>query len=387
MTQAQSESFNQSFIFAGGGTGGHIYPALAIIEELRSINPDVDVHILCSKRAIDSQILSETDIPFTPIDAMPISTKPKGFWKFVSSWGPSVRATRACIKAKRAQNKQVTLIAMGGYDAAPSARAARTDRCKVALVNLDAVPGKANVLSSRRADRIMTAAQINGFESWERVRPIVRPAVLKRAVSRDSSSQARAQFKLDPQTQTLLITGGSQGATSINEFMLALVQTHPEAFNNWQIIHQVGGLITEDSIEVIRTAYAQAGINAWVERFINDMGQAFAASDLSIGRCGAGTVAECWGAQIPSVFFPYPYHADEHQKHNAQVLVDAGAAIVLDDQIHADQNLSKHADQVSKVLQGHGLRDSMRAGYEQMPAPDGAAVIAQSLLGADSAQF
>mgnify|MGYP003630240279 FL=1 len=372
-------SSQRAFVFAGGGTGGHIYPALAIIKALRAIQPSVDVHILCSNRAIDTEILNAHDVPFSVIPAMPISTKIGGFLKFIKGWGPSVHSTRACIKRLKADNDEVVLIAMGGFVAAPGAKGGRAESAKVVLVNLDAVPGKANVLIAKNANKIYTAATITSkdpkFNAWEQVRPIVRnnQGMIDQAVARQS-------FNLDPDTKTLLITGGSQGATSINGFVRSMVDQQPDAFIDWQIIHQVGNKMSDEQLDQLRSVYQSAAISAFVERYIDDMAQALGAADLAIGRCGAGSVAECWDAALPSLFFPYPYHQDEHQKHNAQVLVDAGTAMLFADQIDPEINYQSHHQEIAAMLKSDQRLIAMKQGYESLPAPDGAKVIAQALL-------
>ncbi len=376
MKPSPEQTGPRAFVFAGGGTGGHIYPALAIIEQLKAIDPDVDVHILCSSRAIDTEILSKEHIAFSPIAAMPISTKPKGLIKFVTSWGPSVRATRDCLQSFKQTHDSVVLVAMGGFVAAPAARAGHAEKIAVVLVNLDAVPGKANVLIAKKAREIYTAASIVGFESWKRVRPIVR----SQADGLCPAQEARKSFGLDANTNTLLITGGSQGAQSINNFVRTMVEQQAEAFDGWQVIHQVGNKLSDAEIEAIRSVYGSAKIGAWVEPFIDDMGIALSAASVSLGRCGAGTVAECWAAKLPSVFFPYPFHADEHQKHNAQVLVDARCALVLTDLVDADRNFAKHSDAFAQVLVSQAHRQTMQAGYADLGSPDGAEAIAKELM-------
>lgn len=380
MNAHRSPTGRKAFVFAGGGTGGHIYPAIAIIEQLKVIDPEAEVHILCSSRSIDTKILTKENIAFSPIAAMPISTKPKGLVKFITSWGPSVRATRDCVRSFKQTHDSVVLIAMGGFVAAPAARGGHAEKVPVVLVNLDAVPGKANVLIAKKAQEIYTAASIVGFESWTRVRPIVRSQTRSQMTDSINAQDARTSFGLDANTNTLLITGGSQGAKSINNFVRTMVEQQAEAFDGWQVIHQVGNKLSDAEIEAIRSVYASAKIGAWVEPFIDDMGIALAAASVSLGRCGAGTVAECWAAKLPSVFFPYPFHADEHQKHNAQVLVDARCALVLTDLVDADRNYAKHSDAFAQVLMSQEHRQTMQAGYADLGSPDGAAAIAKELM-------
>ncbi|MDF1810275.1 MAG: UDP-N-acetylglucosamine--N-acetylmuramyl-(pentapeptide) pyrophosphoryl-undecaprenol N-acetylglucosamine transferase [Phycisphaerales bacterium] len=377
MDRDQSTLKRRAFLFAGGGTGGHIYPALAIIEQLRLSDPDVDVSILCSTRPVDHEILSKHDVDYDTISAMPISTRPGGMIRFIKSWNPSVSKTQKHIRRLKETNDEVILVAMGGFVAAPAAKAGHKENVPVVLVNLDAIPGKANVLIGKRATGIYSAAQIEGFKNWQRVRPIVRQSTL----SIQTKGESRRAFDLDEATNTLLITGGSQGATSINHFVEQMIIHRPESLLGWQVIHQVGGKLTEDEIETLRAIYDEAGINAWVERYIDSMGNALNAADLGVARCGAGSVAECWASKLPVVFFPYPYHKDEHQRHNAAILSNAGAALILTDHVDAQQNLEAHHKELMRLLQNESSLRQMSRAYEELPTPDGADAIAKGLMG------
>ena len=366
----------RAFIFAGGGTGGHIYPALAIIEQLNALDPNARCEILCSDRPNDRTILEQHDIPFAPLPAKPFGSRPRALIGFVTSWGPSVRQTREAIRRLKRDHGRVTLVAMGGFVAAPGARGARCEKTPVMLVNLDAVPGKANELIARKANTIYTACDIDAHNDWKRVPPIVRASTTQRMAPAD----ARRAFGLDPNTKTLLITGGSTGAESLNRLLPALVQACSDAFSGWQIIHQTGKQISDPELNELRSIYADSKIAAWVEHYIDDMGAAYGASDLGIGRCGAGTVAECWGANLPSIFFPYPYHKDQHQLHNAKPLIEIGGAIACRDQIDPETNLREHKDTLCELLIDPDQRAQMRAKLQSLGDPDGAARIARALL-------
>lgn len=365
----------RAYLFAGGGTGGHIYPALAIIEQIRIIDQNAHCELLVSDRPNDRAILGPLGVPFAALPAKPFGSRPRAILRFIPSWGPSVRQTREAIQRLRQSHGRVTLIAMGGFVAAPAARGAHCEKIPVVLVNLDAVPGKANELIARRAHTIYSACDIQGHAEWKRVPPIVRAStieVLDRA-------QARAEFGLDPSTDTLLITGGSTGASSLNQFMHAFAMQHPEALAGWQVIHQTGKQISEHELDALLSGYAQAGIGAWVHPYIDAMGAAYAAADLGIGRCGAGTVAECWGACLPSVFFPYPYHKDQHQLHNAKPLIGVGGAIACTDSVEPGVNMKHHAQTLIGLLGDRQRRASMRSALQSLGPPDGARRIAQGL--------
>jgi UDP-N-acetylglucosamine--N-acetylmuramyl-(pentapeptide) pyrophosphoryl-undecaprenol N-acetylglucosamine transferase len=293
---------SNAYLFAGGGTGGHIYPALAIIEQLRLLDPTAHRELLVSDRPNDRAILEPLDIPFAPLPARPFGSRPRAILKFIPSWGPSVRQTREAIRRLRQTHDRVVLIAMGGFVAAPAARAGHCENCRVVLVNLDAVPGKANELIARKAHSIYTACDIQGHSTWTRVPPIVRASTIQRL----DPSQARARFGLDPNTNTLLITGGSTGAQSLNRFLAAYVDQHAETLRGWQVIHQTGKQISDSELTELRAAYANAGIRAWVEHYIDDMGAAYAGADLGISRCGAGTVPSAGAPSSPPCSSPIP---------------------------------------------------------------------------------
>lgn len=361
-----------TLVFAGGGTGGHIYPALAIAEQAARLRPGTRAVVLCSSRRVDAEILEEEGVAHEALPAQPPVMRPAGLLRFARSWPGSVRTTRRVLRERLADGPAV-LVAMGGFVSPPAMRGALRDGVPVVLVNLDAVPGKANRWVAARAGRCFTAAEVP--QKWEFVGPIVRPALTDPI----DPEAARVRFGLDPARRTLLITGGSQGARSINDLVIALLDRHPDAFAGWQAIHQTGG---QHDPGPLRAAYAKAGVTAWVDRFLRDMPGAWGAADLSFGRCGAGTVAEAWATRTPSVFFPYPYHADQHQKHNARPLERAGAALVLDDLIDPARNLDAHGATLAGLLADPTRLAALAEPAARLSPADGAARVAHALLNA-----
>lgn len=364
----------RTFLFAGGGTGGHIYPALAIAEQFAGAR-DAEWKILCSARPLDAEILRDEVAPFDVIPAKPFGLSPKTLLRFLLSWGDSVRAARACI-ADAKQHGSVQVVAMGGFVAAPAVQAARAERVPVTLVNLDAVPGRANRWIAQHASGCFTAAKVEQA-NWTLVPPIVRRA----ALAPGSAPHCRRALGLDPDRPTLFVTGASQGARSINDLMAALLREHREALFSpgWQVIHQTG----KGEVDATRQAYADAGVPAIVEPYFKAMGVPWGAADLAISRAGAGSVAEAWANRVPTLFFPYPYHKDQHQRENARPLVEAGAAILLEDRIAAKENVREHASTILGLLRDGEARATLRATFSQLSKADGAARIAAALLSQD----
>jgi UDP-N-acetylglucosamine:LPS N-acetylglucosamine transferase len=370
----------RTFLFAGGGTGGHIYPALAIAEQLRAMDSAIRTIVLCSERPLDAQILRSQEAIYRVIPAKPPSVRPKALLGFAASWGASIRAARSAISQCRSGGGECEMVAMGGFVAAPCAQAAHVSEVPLTLVNMDAVPGKANRWIARRADRVLTTVPVVGKyadrarERWTLTSPIVRAEALPPG----DAAQCRTVLGLDPSKPTLLVTGASQGARSINRLAVRLAQEHPE-FKQWQIVHQTG----PGDDESIRAAYQQAGVPALVRPYFDSMGACWGAADLALARAGAGSVAEAQASRTPTVFMPYPYHRDQHQRFNALPLEAAGGAIIATDHIDESLNASGEGSAGMHVLKLMGERDrllSMRRALEKIGPADGASKIAGLLL-------
>lgn len=364
----------QTFIFAGGGTGGHLYPALAIWSAIRASCPEASHHFLCSTRAIDAEILGAEGVTFTPIPAAPFGVRPRSLSRFLRAWPGAVRAAERVLRD--AGEGDTTLVAMGGFVAAPAVAAARRVGARVALVNLDASPGKANRVIARRADLTLTTPAPMAPATWERITPIVRAD----AWPGGDAGACRAALGLDPALPTLFVSGGSQGARSINELMIALAESCPDLFRGWQVFHQTG--IRED--DRVERAYEGAGVRAVVTPFVRGIGSAWGAADVALARCGAGTVAEVWASGTPTLFLPYPFHRDEHQRHNAETLLRAGAeapVIIERDRIDAKENVRVIGPVLRALMGSSERRDAMRRAFSGFGKPDGAREAAVRLLG------
>lgn len=361
-----------TILFAGGGTGGHLFPALAIADALAETVPETRCRFICSDRPIDAQILTRAGVDHFPSRARPFSLRPQALGAFLAHWGPSVREARALIRGGKGVGRASVLIAMGGFVAAPAVQGARVSRTHVVLVNLDAVPGKANRWCARHAGTVLTAAEGAAVPAgWRRIGPIVRPE----ARAARPATEARASFDLDPNRPTLLVTGGSQGARSINQLMAAFIEAEPGTLAPWQVLHQTGGEAAE--AETLQLLYDRAGIRARVLPFIDRVGDAWAAADCCVARAGAGTVAEAWANRVPCLFLPYPYHRDEHQRHNAAPLVQTGGGLLAHDAIDPARNLETVGPVLRELILHDQKRRAMRAALDALGPADGAETVAR----------
>ena len=328
MMENQSEiGSGPNILIIGGGSGGHISPGLAVAETISTMGGHC--HVLCSERTIDRSMLEGENVSFQTMPARPFSTRPAALWRCLQG----IRRCSWDVRELMANQTFDGVLALGGFVAASVmpgiVRARRSGKVdgfngRVVLLNLDRVPGKANRQIARKADVVLTAVDTvrPGFASMTTGLPI-RSA----AMASEAPSQCRSRLGLEPDRTTLLVTGASQGASSLNRLMLRLVRSHTKELQSLQIIHLSG----QHSRDELQKAYDSAGIHAVVEPFIHEMGLAWGAASMAISRAGANSVAEIQANAIPAIFLPYPHHRDQHQIHNARPLVDAGGSHMVDD--------------------------------------------------------
>ncbi len=373
-----------TFVFVGGGTGGHIYPGLAIGEQLVAIageNGVRRVHV-CSDRAVDRAVLSPEGVEFAALDARPLGLRPRTLIKFVASWGRSIRKARKLYRALRAdaQGQPVRVVALGGFVAAPCVQAARAEGLDITLVNLDAQPGKANRWIARHATRSFTALPTTATyaRSWSVVPPIVRANA--RGGARDACLRA---VGAEPGQRVLMITGGSLGAESINNAMVRMLPALAPSLRegNWRVLHQCGGGIdAERTAEELARAYREHDVSALVTPRVRGLGAWWGAAQLAISRAGAGSVGEAWANQTPTIFLPYPYHRDQHQRLNAERLVGVGGAVLERDKVEAGANALALTPRLVEILRDDERRAQMRRALETLGPADGAERVARALL-------
>ena len=268
------------------------------------------------------------------------------------------------------------VIGSGGYAAGPPVRAAQQLGITTGLLNPDAVPGRANRHLAGRADHI--------FIQWSRTRGAFPDSVsvhetgcpIREGFSDSSRDRGLAEFGLDPSRRTLLVTGASQGARNINETVIRLLDTEGDVRSSfaesWQFVHLTGGAMRDQVAE----KYESWGVPARVLAFTERMPEAMAVADLVISRAGASSLAEITAAGCPSILMPYPYHRDQHQRSNALVLADAGAAILLEDRADGADNANRLAPLLSKLLGDSAALERMAGAARGLGRPDAAKQVA-----------
>lgn len=367
-----------TILFAGGGTGGHIFPNLAVVERLRELGLAFEPHFLISNRPLDAKLLHQHEVPYTVLPVGPLTFNPLRLPGWYSDYRRSVRRVVQVAQGRRA----AALVATGGFVSGPAIAGAASVKISprpgfarrslpVLMVNLDAAPGKANRVMARKATHVMSVYPVT---DWPHAQTIAMP--LRRiAVGPEDKAAARKKLGMLDDRPGLLVCGGSQGADSINKAMIALTKD-PQvatALSKWQVLHLSG----DRDPQLVREAYKQANIPAAVLTFCDEMGLAWAACDLAISRAGANSVAEAWANACPTVFLPYPYHKDEHQRLNAQPLVDKGGALVVKDLIEPDANAKVLAPLLLELVRDETRRATARKIMLDSRPDDGAMAIAR----------
>lgn len=367
-------------IMAGGGTGGHLYPGLAVADALRSqLGDALELVWAATPRQVDQRLLGKFGKHYIAQPVQPLVKDVTKIWGFWKGW----RRSCAFWTAEFQLRKPACVVALGGYAAGPAAYVAGKFGVPVVLLNPDAVPGLANRFLLKRAQRVFVQWELPAqYASKIRGGVLALGCPIRPALVRRSREEGLAALGLDGGKSTLVITGASLGAKTINDALLLLLrdaEIRPaflRAGGSWQILHLSG----TQQAEEVRLAYAaMPEINAKVMDYCDDMASVWAAADLAIARAGASTCAELTACGVPSLLLPYPFHKDMHQKINALRLVEAGAAVIVDDEKDATVNAAAIKKMLGGLLYDATLRQRMRQAARSAGKPDAATHIAEEI--------
>ncbi len=355
-------------VFAGGGTGGHVFPAIAIAERLLTTK-DVDVMFVGTKNKIEARIVPQLGYKFRSIWIGGFSRKLK-----LSNFLLPLKVVVSVAQSMKLliSYKPDVVVGTGGYVSGPVCAAAVITGTPIVLQEHNSYPGAMTRLFSPFAREIHIA-----FESSKKYFRVRRSLFVTgspvRKLPKLEREEALKFFGLGTGRKTLLVTGGSLGAVNLNSAVLKVVDELIS--RNYQLIWQTGSVDYErivgsfkdnpDRLEFIR-----------IEKFIEKMDHAYAAADLAVCRGGATTVAELIYFNLPSLIVPYPYAAANHQVENARALVEGGAAVMVEES-GAEQ---KFAAEILGLVDKPSRLVSMRDNLQAMSHEDAAEVIAKSVL-------
>lgn len=364
---------DRSFFFAGGGTGGHIYPAIAVAQQIVEIEPSAKIHFFCSMRNIDQHILRGSGFEYTALPAIGFSVRPAGLINFCKSL---LRSYRIAEKAVR-RDFNTVVIGAGGFVSTPVCLAAHKHKVPIAILNVDIVPGRANKINARWADEIFVQfPETEQYFAQRKKKVSVLGCPIRSGFRNPKPNRAIEQLGLDRDKKILLITGASSGSENINRAVCLLLEKLAAFADDWQIVHLAG----RNNYEKVYSYYSDSKISYKVVSYFDDMPDLLAAADLVIGRSGAVSVAEYAAAAVPSICMPYPYHKDKHQYLNAGKLVEVGAAIIVDDLPDEKDRSEWLAEELEELMKEQKMRQVMTEGCRIIANPDADRKIAKQLL-------
>jgi len=342
-------------ILAGGGTGGHVIPALAIAQELQK-RYGAEALFIGTARGIENRLV--------PAAGFPLKLVQVGALKNVSlatRLKTSLDLPRAVLHASRilSEFKPDIVIGVGGYASGPGMLAAVLKRIPTLAFEPNVVPGFAN----RMVARFVSGAAVHFEQTKKFFRRAEVTGVPVRQAFLDLSQKPPGSFP------TLLVFGGSQGAHAINQAVMEAVPALRASIPDLHIIHQTG----ERDYEAAKSAYAALGGAIEAHRFIDDMPARFAQANLLLCRSGASTVAEITAAAKPAIFVPFPGAADDHQKRNAEALERGGAAVMLEQSNLTPDSL---ADAVTSLFSDPSRLQNMAQAARKLAHPNAAQEIA-----------
>jgi UDP-N-acetylglucosamine--N-acetylmuramyl-(pentapeptide) pyrophosphoryl-undecaprenol N-acetylglucosamine transferase len=316
--------------FTGGGTGGHVYPALAIDDALREkYGPEAyEARFFGNKHGLEASLVKTIPLEFVPSAPLQRSFSLSTLRTVFANAAGIVAALRAL-----ARFKPDVVVATGGYVCFPVVVAARMlrllriVRCKIALLEINVTPGLTNRLLAPLVDEVWTTYAASEKSFGRKAVLTGAPVRASLRIAKDAPS-ARERLGLDPDRTTIVVMGGSQGARSINEAVAALV-TRRSLGDDRQVLHISG----ERDFAYMQAEERElaAGNRVKLVPYLADPADAYAAADVVIARAGASTLAELAVTGTPAILIPYPHAADQHQAHNAALFAETGAAVVLRD--------------------------------------------------------
>lgn len=351
-------------VIAGGGTGGHLFPGLAIAEEMVKRSPKADMLFIVGRRKMELDILTRSGFNQASIHVEGI--KGRGWKKalMVLLKLPYSFFQSASILKKFSPQ---LVLGVGGYSAGPVCLAAKIMGIPTAIHEQNSFPGLTNRLLCRIVDRVFISFEESrehfpGGTLYLTGNPI-RGDLLQ---ERDSHVNTNKKF-------TILAVGGSQGARSINRALVAALEVLKTKERGPQVIHQTG----ETDHPRVVGEYQERGLEGEIVPFIKDMAEAYHRADIVVSRAGATTVAELAAAGKPSILVPYPYAANRHQETNARMLVEVGGAEMMLEETLSGEGL---AELLMKYMDDRTALERMGKRAQEMGRPDAAKVIVDQLM-------
>lgn len=378
MTSRDREAVNRpAVLFAGGGTGGHLYPAIALADALRDLHPEIQVHFVGARRGVEARVLPAEKRPHTLLPFEPLRrSRAWENWKLVPSVVRSITGLSRLFRSFRPR----IVVGTGGYASGPAAAWALLHGVPVVLQEQNSWPGLTTRVMSRWARQVHL-----GFpEAAAHLKPGPRTEItnLGNPIRPPDPAldrvECRRSFGLREDGIVVLVVGGSQGARAINEALTRALIRNGGAPDGVQFLWATGpnnfDSVTRALTDGLGDDLDAAGIRP--APYITEMPKALAAASIAVSRAGAMATAELLAWGIPSLLIPLPTAAADHQTHNARALAGAGAALMLEEKEMSPERLWSELD---RLMRDDEQRTQMAAAARQRARPDAAREIARML--------
>ncbi len=360
--------------FIGGGSGGHLFPAVALAQSLLHQNPESRFLFLISHRAVDQQVLDASGLSEIEAQVVPYASASNT----TGRWGSAMRLPSLWHSLRQAGRSLKTFqpdvaVGLGALASVPGVMAARKLRLPVVLLEQNCLPGRATCALARRAQLTVFGLPVANETLRHWPSPVRTCGTPVRTGIRDLVMLPPA---LIPERKRILILGGSQGSHSVNQIVATAFGTGLQVPPEWEIVHQTG----ESQVTRIRDLYQQHGIAARVSAFLPDMPAELAAAGIAVTRAGAVSIQELACAGVPAILIPLSTAADNHQLLNARLLERTDAAVVIDEK-NVDA-VSGFRTSMQQLLRNHELRLRMSHAIRSIATPDATAEIVELLIDA-----
>ncbi len=354
-------------ILAGGGTGGHIFPAVAIANAIRKQQPDAEILFVGAKGKMEMEKVPQAGYDIKGIDIIGFNRS-----SLIKNVGLPFKLIRSFVQVRSIINqfKPDAVIGVGGYSSFPVLRYAQTNGIATFIHESNSFAGKANIMLGKKATKVFVASEGMGkFFPAQKIMITGNPVRVSISLSTITKEEGLKYFQLETTKKTVLVVGGSLGAKSINEAIDAGLDEFEK--NNLQLIWQTGKMYAEKA-----KARAEGKYNVWVNEFISQMEHAYSAADVVISRAGAMAIAEICLVAKPAVFVPYPHAAEDHQTVNAKHLVAKHAGLMVKD----SEAKEKLVSSIVALAKDEAKQNELKQNIAKLGVADADTIIATEVL-------
>ncbi len=348
-------------VFTGGGPGRHLFPGLAVAEQMRNAMPQIPITFAGSGKPLEREQVAAAGLEYLPLPCRPWPRRFRDLGRFVVDNVIGYHTARRFL----AEHPVAAVVGLGGYTSGPMARAAISCGIPLVLLEQNVIPGRVNRWLAPRAALVCTSF------------PITQKHLPAHCRVRCTGTPIRNGFQpASTGARQLLILGGSSGARTLNEHVPQALARIGASLAGWQIVHQTGPV----DAAATQALYRSLGLTATVVPFLNNMPRVLAATGLAICRAGGATLAELAAAGIPAILVPYPYAANNHQRLNADLFAMARGSVVLDDRDAPGQLENRLVYLLPKLLDDSSCREAMSQAMQRLAKPHAARDIAKLIL-------